>query len=169
MKSCEDTRCWRGGLYIVMPHTFRITAHRHGSWGSPPGLRPTPRRPLAVVQRTWFFARRAGPGGPAQTRGSAPQIPQHSQCWKQYVALGYTARGRAFQRVQPPEGGCGPGWPPHSAGALLFRQYHASAKRDSPTDDKTRSAVPLSARPLAAALWRFTPASASRRHRIYYS
>src|ERR1035437_6445122 len=55
-------------------------------WGGPPGPRPTPRRPAAIVKR-------AGPGGPAQTRGSALQQIRRAEEEPQL-------RLRGFRRVR---------------------------------------------------------------------
>src|ERR1017187_6979384 len=67
-----------------------------GRWGSLPGLRPTPRRPFAVVKGFQFSAGERVHGGPAQTTGSVPEIPQRCRCWREYVGIGLNSLSRTL-------------------------------------------------------------------------
>src|ERR1700687_5250395 len=72
-----------------MPHTFPTTEHLRINRGAAPfGPRPTPSSACSVREETDLGDKRAGPGGPARTRGSAPQFMQSSQFREKYVALG---------------------------------------------------------------------------------
>jgi len=66
-----------------MSLTDSMAEHLYKLWGGPPGPRADAlvgpsRLPKALV----FSNKRAGPGGPAQTGGSAPQIMQDCEIGK---------------------------------------------------------------------------------------
>src|SRR5439155_21126340 len=60
-----------GGLSSPMSLSFPTSEHLHKLWGGPPGPQPAP-WPASRVRQEIDSKRRAGPGGPARTRGSAP-------------------------------------------------------------------------------------------------
>src|SRR5438477_10687920 len=81
--------CRRSTLTAQCRMVFSLVNNLHKLWGGPPGPRPTPPSAWLRLDETDRIDRRAGPGGPARTRGSAPQFMQDSQFQKNYAALGY--------------------------------------------------------------------------------
>ena len=68
-----------------------VLAPMRNGRGSGAGLqrgRPTSTSACSCSDMADFVARRAGPGGPAQTWRSAPRILQHYRYWENYAALG---------------------------------------------------------------------------------
>src|SRR6266702_2873180 len=61
-----------GRAFSPMSLSFPTSEHLHKLWGGPPGPQPAP-WPASRVRQEIDSKRRAGPGGPARTRGSAPQ------------------------------------------------------------------------------------------------
>src|SRR5205809_332960 len=55
--------------------------------GADPLVRSRPPGRLAAGGKHLMLERRAGPGGPAQPRGSAPQLLQHPRFWEKLAAL----------------------------------------------------------------------------------
>src|SRR5258708_121183 len=73
-----------------MPQTFSIAEHLRINRGADPLVRgPTPSSACSLREEPDRVDKRAGPGGPARTRGSAPQFMQSSQFRKKYVAWGF--------------------------------------------------------------------------------
>ncbi|HEY6392955.1 MAG TPA: amino acid adenylation domain-containing protein, partial [Bryobacteraceae bacterium] len=60
--------------YTSLQILLRELGGLHESWGGPPGPRPTPSSAPSQWEEIDLVGRRAGPGGPARTRGSAPRL-----------------------------------------------------------------------------------------------
>jgi hypothetical protein len=65
-----------------MPLSFPTAAHLPDLWGGRPRPRPAPWPAFCGWQALDSLRGWAGPGGPAQTRESAPRIPQYSKFGK---------------------------------------------------------------------------------------
>ena len=70
---------------------FSILSKLRYSWGRTPVLRPTSKSASSRADMAGSVARRAGPGGPAQTWRSAPQLPQLFPILEKRVALAAAA------------------------------------------------------------------------------
>ena len=80
-----------GGGQAISPmsYSFPITGHLYKLWGGPPGPRPTPSSACSGLDETDLLGKERVQGGPARTRGSAPQFMQDSQFRENYMTLGY--------------------------------------------------------------------------------
>src|ERR1017187_5728788 len=77
MVSRESTSgSFRTTFCLTNATRFSILSKLRYSWGGTPVLRPTSTSASSCADMAGSVARRAGPGGPAQTWRAAPQLPQ---------------------------------------------------------------------------------------------